>query len=593
MALRISPLILGITLSLAASFGLRAQDLRRPPTPADRQQFGSTGWPAARDQLQATLLANYLPGGSLRPGSTGVTAFKSWLLLWKWADLLSQPAQSNEAQGSDPAAPPQPSPDGKTNADLLDPAVIRAWIADEAFGTMLFANLSPQDNATEVLKNLQSIYQANTAKFREYAALAIALAVVYDVPLPPYWPHQQVTQSLIPITNQSVAERFAYWTGANEAHDLLLDIRRLNPEQLKFLIDAPIDPAEFAWARKRVRLSRTEMPKAFSMIRYDRDRLLGQQYSWTAGPYTLDEIYSKGGICVDQAYFASIVGKARGLPTLFFSGQGADGGHAWFGYMKMDDKWEMDCGRYENQNYATGEALDPQTWTPISDHELQFLAKRFRDTPLYAASQDDILFARLFLAAGQSDKALRAADSAVSVCPENSDAWNEKTSVLEKNQSPLPVLRTHLEAAAKQFTSYRDLRVDYQLALAKVARDQGDTTTADSLERQALSQNKKKRSDLSVGIAAGRLATLVEQKQFDEAFKEYKKQITSLGKTGGGNFFYDIVAPFAMALKEAGDTEKAASAVSLARKALRPESGGILDVDMKQLENAISAKAGN
>lgn len=556
---------------------------------ADRQQFGSTGWPAARDQLQTTLLAAYAPGGSLRPGSTGVTAYKSWLLLWKWANLLSQPEQPYGTKPQENAS----STETRTNADVLDPAVVRAWISDEALGTMLFATLSPDDNATQVLKNLQEIYQSNAAKFREYQAVALALAVVYDEPLPPYWPHHQVTQSLIPITNQTVAERFAYWTGANDGKDLLLDIRKLNAGQLKFLVDSPIDPAEFAWARKRVRLSRSEMPKAFSMIRYDRERLLGQQYSWTEGPYTLEEIYSKGGICVDQAYFASMVGKARGLPTLYFSGQGVDGGHAWFGYMKMDDKWELDCGRYENQNYATGEALDPQTWTPISDHELQFLAKRFRDTPLYAASQDDIMFAELFLASGQNDRALRAADSAISVCPENPDAWNEKTRILEKTQASLPVLRTHLEAAAKQFTSYRDLRVDYQIALAKVARAQGDSTTADTLERLALSQNKKKRSDLSVGIAADRLSSLVEQKQFDEAFKEYKKQINGLGKTGGGNFFYDIVEPFAMALKGAGDDAKAENAVALARKALRPEPGGILDVDMKQLENAISAKAGN
>jgi len=590
MALRISPLVVGITFSLAVSFGLQAQDLRRQPTPADRQQFGSAGWPAARDQLQAALLAAYAPGGSQRPGSTGVTAYKSWLLLWKWADLLSQPEQP---YGAKPQENTTSSPETRTNADILDPAVVRSWITDEAFGTMLFATLSPDDNATQVLKNLQEIFQANAAKFREYQALALALAVVYDEPLPPYWPHHQVTQSLIPITNQTVAERFAYWTGANEGKDLLLDIRKLNAGQLKFLIDAPIDPSEFAWARRRVRLSRSEMPKAFSMIRYDRDRLMNQQYSWAGGPYKLDEIYSKGGICVDQAYFACMVGKARGLPTLYFSGQGADGGHAWFGYMKLDDKWEMDCGRYENQNYATGEALDPQTWTPISDHELQFLAKRFRDTPLFAASQDDILFAELFLASGQNDRAFRAADSAVSVCPENPDAWNEKIKVLEKTQAALPIRRANLEAAVKQFTNYRDLRVDYQLALAKVAREQGDTATADALERQAQYQNKNKRSDLSVSIAAGRLSTLVEQKQFDDAFKEYKKQISSLGKTGGGNFFYDIVEPFAMALKGAGDTAKAESAVSLARKALRPETGGILDVDMKQLEDAISAKAGN
>ncbi len=179
-----------------------------------------------------------------------------------------------------------------------------------------------------------------------------------------------------------------------------------------------------------------------------------------------------------------------------------------------------------------GEALDPQTWTPISDHELQFLARRFRDTPLFAASQDDILFAELFLAAGQNDRAFRAADSAVSVCPENPDAWNEKTKVLEKTQASLPVRRTHLEAAIKQFTNYRDLRVDYQLALAKVAREQGDTAAADALERQAQYQNKNKRSDLSVSIAAGRLSTLVEQKQFDEAFKEYKKQLTVSAKRG-------------------------------------------------------------
>ncbi len=334
-----------------------------------------------------------------------------------------------------------------------------------------------------------------------------------------------------PITNQTVAERFAYWTGANEGKDLLLDIRKLNAGQLKFLIDAPIDPAEFAWARKRVRLSRSEMPKAFSMIRYDRDRLMSQQYSWTEGPYKLDEIYSKGGICVDQAYFASMVGKARGLPTLYFSGQGVDGGHAWFGYMKMDDKWELDCGRYENQNYATGEALDPQTWTPISDHELQFLARRFRDTPLFAASQDDILFAELFLAAGQT-----IAHSALPTVPfpsaRESRCLERKDEGAGKDPGSLPVRRTHLEAAIKQFTNYRDLRVDYQLALAKVAREQGDTAAADALERQAQYQNKNKRSDLSVSIAAGRLSTLVEQKQFDEAFKEYKKQLTSLGKTG-------------------------------------------------------------
>ena len=74
-----------------------------------------------------------------------------------------------------------------------------------------------------------------------------------------------------------------------------------------------------------------------------------------------------------------IAGKARGLPTLFFTGQGADGGHAWFGYMKSDNRWELDCGRYKNQNYAVGQALDPQTWLPVSDHELEIHAQGLRE----------------------------------------------------------------------------------------------------------------------------------------------------------------------------------------------------------------------
>ena len=83
--------------------------------------------------------------------------------------------------------------------------------------------------------------------------------------------------------------------------------------------------------------------------------------------YTLEDIKNNGGICVDQAYYATILGKGRGIPTLYFHGQGASGGHAWFGYLSHGGKWELDCGRYESQNYPKGYAVDPQTWQRIDD----------------------------------------------------------------------------------------------------------------------------------------------------------------------------------------------------------------------------------
>ena len=34
---------------------------------------------------------------------------------------------------------------------------------------------------------------------------------------------------------------------------------------------------------------------------------------------------------MDQAYFISVTGKAKGVPTVLFLGQGRSGGHAWVG----------------------------------------------------------------------------------------------------------------------------------------------------------------------------------------------------------------------------------------------------------------------
>ena len=75
-----------------------------------------------------------------------------------------------------------------------------------------------------------------------------------------------------------------------------------------------------------------------------------------------------------------------------------------------------------------------------------------------------------------------------------------------------------------------------------------------------------------------KIISLVAAKQFDEAFAEYRRQVASLGKFGGGNFFYGIVQPFAEAVLERPAMRGHAKEVlMLARKALKPERGSILD----------------
>ena len=323
-----------------------------------------------------------------------------------------------------------------------------------------------------------------------------------------------------------------------------------------------------------------------SAIRFE--RMKSGKFSWTEGEYTLQNIHQQTGICVDQAYYAMIAGKARGLPTLFFTGQGTDGGHAWFGYLKTENRWELDCGRYKNQNYAVGQALDPQTWLPVTDHELEIRAQGAGEGREFFSSQDDILIGRMCERAGDGAKALRAYESAMQVCPQNEAGWTAKADYLRRTGAPLNVLKSHHEAALRQFATNRDARVDQQVALAQIARQQGASQEAEGLERQIVAQNKRSRSDLSVSVAAQKVISLIAAKQLDQAFAEYRRQVVSLGKTGGGNFFYDIVRPLAEALAARGDARQAKEVVALARKALKPEIGSIIDVELKDLERFVS-----
>jgi tetratricopeptide (TPR) repeat protein len=571
-----------------------------------------------------------------RPGSSGTSGYRQWLNLWKWFDLLSR-SETSEAValtrrhllirsgqekptllpvGSVPGedmvpiskeraeeflAEPQiraeilgmllppgvPDPKEAPLADRFDPELLASWVADPVFSDLLFSTITTDDYAPGVLWNLKEIQAAHPEKFLEYTALALAIAVVYDSKIPGFWPHHQVDRSLVPIAEVSPATWFQKWVTANESKSLMTDLKAMKPGHLKFVVDAPVSETEYTWALKNARFPRSDFGRAFSSVPYEHRRISDQTFVWNSGDYTLSNIIDRGGICVDQAYFAMVAGKARGIPTLYFTGQGADGGHAWFGFLKSGDRWEMDAGRYENQNYAVGNALDPQNWRPISDHELTSLAEGFREKAPFTSARDDMLLARLFEERGNTELAGRAYESAVSVCPQYPEAWADRGDFLERSKAPLSLQKAFHENALKQFQNQRDLRVRHQEALVRIARAEGNAEAADAIERQIVSQNRRLRSDLSVNAGARRLMILLEESKTDEAFAEYRRLLGSLKQTGGGNFFYEIVTPFAEVLLEEGQGPRALEAISLAKKALRPESGSILDQDFDKLEERV------
>src|SRR5262249_4854612 len=153
-------------------------------------------------------------------------------------------------------------------------------------------------------------------------------------------------------------DAFNYWVRLDRANVTLHRLKRLPAGELKFVVDTVTPFAELTWAQANAAPPLAELDKTYSAIKYRQDRLQAGVFQWVGPDYKLATILSAGGICVDQAYYATNAGKARGVPTLLFRGAGLDGRHAWFGYLSATG-WKLDVGRYAEQKFVVGLAYDP------------------------------------------------------------------------------------------------------------------------------------------------------------------------------------------------------------------------------------------
>lgn len=469
------------------------------------------------------------------------------------------------------------------NAELTK-AFIELGKLPEVSG-LLFQNLRPTDDAAKACAILVKIYQAHPEKVKDYAALAVAYAVVFDQPYPDDWPHHQVERKAVPFGDEDPVARFDFYVQSNETKKLETDLKTLTVTELKFLVDSFVNLDELRYAQK-TKFKQSQFEKAYFSITYDYDRYKVSAWDWTYDTYTLEEIETKNGICVDQAYYASIAGKGLGIPTLYFSGQGTDGGHAWFGYMDRPGKWEMDCGRYSQSNFAVGFALDPQTWQDINDAELEFKFKSTDNVPNYAASQTAFLWALQ-----QKDFSLGAKilSEARTLNPENPEIWKYEKAYLIDLKTPPETMKPFYESWIVQFARNTDMKVEGQTSLVQILKALNDPT-AEDLQKSIVSQNRKKRSDLGVTAGADALLSLVEAKNWTEAELQYKKIIRQFDDQAGGNLFYDVVRPYVRACMKYDQKELAKDALKYAEKKIPMENGGLLEREFKSLEIAVNRK---
>lgn len=550
-------------ISLSSAFAI--------PSPVSGDIFATGPAEVARG-MDRVLLEEWNPRDWLRTAGTGAVDFTKWLGIRQWcARLAMLPSATVESHRN-------------LLAELID---------NESFTTLLFETWQPADDFSSVLDVLARLRNHDPVAWKNHPALAIAIAVVHDSPPPGFWPHGQVPRDCLPGPAPSAEEVFSDWARASDDRRLLVDLRTLHPSQLKFLVDwfLPLDEAH--WARKNIRLTRSRFENAFFQIRYQNERIARQEYDWPGGaPYTLGRIRESGGICVDQAHYAAQAGKALGLPTLFFTGQGPDGGHAWFGFLESPNRWNLEAGRYSRGDYPTGTALDPQTWQPINDHELTLLASATRRAPEFALSEKALAAASLLADGGEERRASELVDLALELCDANPAAWTARAHALAVSGANATVRRAHHANAARRFASSPDLRIPHQREIARLLREDGQIDEAGRLERLMEIQNRRKRMDLALASAADRMDGLLAARDWDAAVAEFLKQLRkNRASPAGGQLATTLGEPLFEALSGAGEAKRLSRCLAQLRRETSPSPNSPLDLFLQRWENERSSPA--
>lgn len=472
----------------------------------------------------------------------------------------------------------------------LAPDTLRTVLMDPELVQELARTVRPGDYLPGVFQVLDDLLKHNANATKDSPALVVALAVVYDQALPPTWPHHQVSRSDIPVQSQPWIGLLDYFLQRDEAGDLLHDLDDLEADRLKFLVDAPVDLKELEWARQNVKTSRSGFDGVYRSVRYLNERIKDQRYSWSGGPYTLANIEEVGGICVDQAYFAAMVGKAHGLPTLYFSGQGNDGGHAWVGYLRSKDRWETDVGRYATQNYVVGHAMDPQSWERISDHQLKELTRARPDGYRNRKSIRLLALADLLGEDAALNDRLELLDEAIGADLANAEVWLRKTELL-RDANAKAYLITHLQDMAERFRPDEELSTDIQRELAQLHEQNDEPQKAQQVRDKIISSMRRKRPDLAIRAAADSLAAELRAEPFDGFKAEYRKMIKRFASGNGGALFYHLIRPTVTLLAKEGQNQLAAYCMDYAQEKMRPapEPGSILFLDFAALRSQLQS----
>ena len=301
-----------------------------------------------------------------------------------------------------------------------------------------YTALRPEaDNIPRALALLNELRKRFPQRIVPYGSLAIATAVVWDDEskgIYEFTGAANATKAVVPTISADVFDNFAFLT---ESENLMQGRVIFVPwEFLVYVVNHRTPLGERKWALANYLNKRVMFGKCYSDVPYDYEMLNSrrEQTRLRNKEYTLANLRQFGGVCMNQADFASRVGKSLGVAAAYVSGESAFGeGHAWVMWAELKQAtagglvFTLEShGRYRDDHYYVGHLEDPQTGARITDRDMELRLQTVgMDT---IAKRHSALVMRAFPmlkedASLDAEAQLNLLGQVIGYCPGNEEAW--------------------------------------------------------------------------------------------------------------------------------------------------------------------------
>ena len=422
-----------------------------------------------------------------------------------------------------------------------------------------YETMDASDSMSNAYDTLQTLFENQPAKVKQYLRAAMALSLVYDYPLPANWPNCNVPDE--PTQVSAPQEIFLYFS--LRADKLAFDLNKLTIGELAFVmgIPGPLTELEGVFVPN---FKPSDLRGVYASIKTDKSRERGAKsakWDFSKSEFNLKGIKAVGAVDFEKTYYAWRVANANGVPCLFFNEKTGDGDFAWLAYMGKDGKWQLDEFRNPLSKGCDGRPLNPRTWRPLSMFDFNRIMRRDINSE---KGMKSCAMARLAEALMNENKFEASRDMARAALAENPDNWRAYAVLIPamaRSGASSAEIDAEYTSSFEKYKAYPEQSIKmlniYRANL--IYRKKG--RLADELFMNAIKPIFKTNPAMATSIFGDALMDMLRRaNSHSEAMSIYRSAMRSASKTPAECFEY-ITKPAAKYFYENGDVRAAMTAI--------------------------------